>query len=90
MDNLYDTIRSLEREKLTQESALKDMREDMRSIRDQMEFSSTGAGRQNSSEGAAAQMANRQLDMFKNEFMEQFAKMQQQINGLAMNDFGHS
>ena len=88
MENLYDTIRSLEREKSNQEHVLQDLKEDMRSMREKMEVSTSGRSLAHQGDHPAALAAaaaagnnSRQLELFRNEFMDQFAKMQHQING---------
>ncbi|XP_075251619.1 uncharacterized protein LOC142344039 isoform X2 [Convolutriloba macropyga] len=90
MENLYDTIRSLEREKSNQEHVLQDLKEDMRSMREKMEVSTSGRSLAHQGDHPAALAAaaaagnnSRQLELFRNEFMDQFAKMQHQINGLS-------
>ena len=84
MENLYDTIRSLEKEKAHQEATLQEIREDMRQMRDRIEQQNSGVRREYESSAQIADQSHRQLESFKKDFTEMFSKMQSQINKWAL------
>ena len=86
MENLYDTIRSLEKEKAQQEATLQEIREDMRQMRDRLEQQHHRGTREyestvtQSAAAVAQEQSQKQMEAFKKDFLEMFTKMQHQIN----------